>query len=167
MESTAHPNLRLTNEIKREKRVIVDAWNREWKLRHYWLAIVSENKITLDPEIATVIWVAADVWSRQRKRIHDRREKPKAKIYSCLTHRIVKHTMPVLIQKSDRKLSLCKTRNHLWNWFTTDGWNRQHILIHGWQTKSKEKRESSLTHGIGSENCVTTNQKSSAKTKSL
>jgi len=156
MESTAHTNSRLRNEIKRQNRVIVDPRNREWKLRQHWLEIVTYNKVTVDPEIATEIWVAVDVWSRQRQRIHERGEKTIAKIYSCLTHRIVKHTMPVLIQKSDRKLSLCKTRNHLWNWFTADGWNRQRILIYGWRTKSKEKRESSLTYGIVSENCVTT-----------
>jgi hypothetical protein len=104
MESTAHTNSRLTNEIKRQKRVIVDAWNREWKLRHYnWPKIVSENKVTVDLEIATEISVAADIWSRQRQRIHDWREKPIAKIDSCLTHGIVKHTMPVLIHKSTAK----------------------------------------------------------------
>jgi len=29
MESTAHANSRLTNEINRENIVIVDAWNRQ------------------------------------------------------------------------------------------------------------------------------------------
>jgi hypothetical protein len=167
MESTTHTNSRLTNEIKRQNRVIVEPWNREWKLRQHRLEIVSENKVYVDLEIATVIWMAADVWGRQRQRIHERGEKPIAKIYSCLTHGIVKHTMPVLIQKSAAKLSHCRTRNHLWKWLTVDGWNRQRILIHGWRTKSKEKRESSLTYGIASENCVTTDEKSSPKTKSL
>jgi len=29
MESTAHTNSQLTNEINRENKVIVDAWNRQ------------------------------------------------------------------------------------------------------------------------------------------
>jgi len=41
MESTAHTNSRLTNEIKWEKRVTVEARNRQWKLRHYWPEIVT------------------------------------------------------------------------------------------------------------------------------
>jgi len=40
-------------------------------------------------------------------------------------------------------------------------------LIHGGRMKSVEKTESSLMHGITSENLVTTDQKSSAKTESL
>ena len=71
MESTAHANSRLTNEINRQNRAIVDAWNRQWKLRPYWPEIVSENKVTLDIEISTEIWVPADVWSRQCQRIHE------------------------------------------------------------------------------------------------
>jgi hypothetical protein len=54
-----------------------------------------------------------------------------------------------------RKLSHCKMRNHLSNWVTADGWNRQRILIHGWGTKSKDKTGSSLTHGIASETAST------------
>jgi len=50
------------------------------------------------------------------------------------------------------------------NWVTADGWNRQRILIDDGCMKSIEKTESSLTLGIVCENCVTTNQKSSAKT---
>jgi len=42
-----------------------------------------------------------------------------------------------------RKLSHCRTRNHLWNWVMADGWNRQRILIHGWWMKSKDKTGSS------------------------
>jgi len=52
------------------------------------------------------------------------------------------------------------------NWVKGDGWNRQRILIHGWRMKSIEKTESSLTHGIFSENCVTADQKSTANTNS-
>jgi hypothetical protein len=55
MESTAHGNSRLTNEINRENRVIVDAWNRQGKLRHYRPEIVSENRVTVDLEIATEV----------------------------------------------------------------------------------------------------------------
>jgi hypothetical protein len=29
--------------------------------------------VTVDLEIATEVWVTADVWSRQRQRIHERR----------------------------------------------------------------------------------------------
>jgi len=61
MELIAHANSRLTNEINRENGVIGDAWNRQWKLRPYWWEIVSENKVTLDIEISTEIWVTADV----------------------------------------------------------------------------------------------------------
>jgi len=55
MESTANTNSRLTVEINRENRVIVDAWNRHFKLRHYRPEIVSENRVTVDLEIATEI----------------------------------------------------------------------------------------------------------------
>jgi hypothetical protein len=103
MESTAHTNSRLTNEISRENRVIVDAWNRQWKLRPNRPEIVSETKVTGDLEIATKVWVTADVWSRQRQRIHERRIKPIAKIDSYLMHGFVKHTMLVLIHKSSAK----------------------------------------------------------------
>ena len=48
MESTAHTNSRLTNEINRENRVIVDAWNRQWKLRPNRPEIGSETKVTGD-----------------------------------------------------------------------------------------------------------------------
>jgi len=79
MESTANTNSRLTDEINRENRVIVDAWNRQWKLRHYRPEIVSENRVTVNLEIATEVWVTPDVWSRQCQRIHERRIKPIAK----------------------------------------------------------------------------------------
>ena len=55
METTANTNSRLTNDIKRENRVIVDAWNRQRKLRHYRQEIVSENRVTVDLEIATEV----------------------------------------------------------------------------------------------------------------
>jgi len=55
MESTAHTNSLLTYEINRENRVIVDAWNRHCKLRHYRPEIVSENRVTIDLEIANEI----------------------------------------------------------------------------------------------------------------
>ena len=55
MESTANTNSRLMEEINRENRVIVDAWNRHCKLRHYRSEIVSENSVTVDLEIATEI----------------------------------------------------------------------------------------------------------------
>jgi len=103
MESTENTNSRLTDEINREKRVIVDAWNRQWKLRHYRPEIINENRVTVDLEIAPKVWLTADVWSRQRQRIHERRIKPIAKIDSSLRHGIVKHTMPVLIHKSSVK----------------------------------------------------------------
>jgi hypothetical protein len=64
MESTAHTNSLLTYEINRENRVIVDAWNRHCKLRPYRPEIVSENRVTIDLEIANEIWVKTDVWSR-------------------------------------------------------------------------------------------------------
>jgi hypothetical protein len=107
IESTANTNSRLTNEINRENRVIVDAWNRQGKLRHYRQEIVNENWVTVKREI----------------------------IFE--------------------------------NWVKGDGWNRQRILIHGWRMKSIEKTESSLMHGIVSENCVTTDKKSSTKTELL
>jgi hypothetical protein len=103
MESTANTNSRLKDEINRENRVIVDAWNRQWKLRPYRPEIVSKNWVTVDLEITTEVWVTADVWSRQRQRIHEGHIKPIGKIDSCLTHGIVKHTMPVLIHKSSAK----------------------------------------------------------------
>jgi len=108
IEWTANTNSRLTNEIIRENRVIVDAWNRQWKLRHYRPDIVSENSVKVDLEIATEIWVTDDLWSQQRQRIHERRIKPIAKIDSRLTHGIVKHTMPVLMQKSSPKTESLK-----------------------------------------------------------
>jgi len=49
-------------------------------------------------------------------------------------------------------------------WVTADGWNQQRILIPVWSMTSIEKTESSLMHGIVSENYISTNQKSSAKT---
>jgi hypothetical protein len=39
--------------MNRENRVIVDAWNRQRKVRPYEREIVSENKVTLDIEIST------------------------------------------------------------------------------------------------------------------
>ena len=42
------------------------------------------------------------------------------------------------------------------NWVRADEWNRQQILIHDSQKKSVEKKKSSLTVGIVSENFVTT-----------
>jgi len=53
------------------------------------------------------------------------------------------------------------------NWVMLNGWNRQWILIHDFQMKSIEKTQSSLTNGIVCENCVTRDQKSSAKTESM
>jgi hypothetical protein len=131
VESTANTNSRLTSEISRENRVIVDAWNRQWKLRHYWPEIISENRVTVYLEIATEIWVTADVWSRQLQRIHEPRIKPIAKIDSCLTHGIVKHTM-----------SHSRTRNHLWK------------LSHGWRMESTVNSNSRLTIEIMRENRV-------------
>jgi hypothetical protein len=55
MESTTNTNSRLTDEISRENRVIVDAWNRHCKLRHYRPEIVIENSVTVDLEIASEI----------------------------------------------------------------------------------------------------------------
>jgi len=55
MESTANTNTRLTDEINRENRVIVDAWNRHCKPRHYRPEIISENRVTVDLEIVTEI----------------------------------------------------------------------------------------------------------------
>jgi len=99
MELTPNTNSRLTNEINRENRVIVDAWNRLWKLRHYRPEIVSENIVARDLEITTEIWVTTNAWNRQ----HDLRIKSKPKIDSWLTHGIVNHTLPMLIQKSSAK----------------------------------------------------------------
>jgi hypothetical protein len=96
MESTMNTNSRLTHEINRENRVIVDTWNRFWKLQHYLPKIVSENIVAADLEITTEIWVTVDVWNRQ----HDLNIKSIAKIYSWLTHGIVKQTLPMLIQKT-------------------------------------------------------------------
>jgi len=106
IESTANTNSRLTNEINRENRVIVDAWNRHYKLRHYRPEIISENRVTGDLEISTEVWVTADVWSWERQRTHERHIKPIAKIDSCVTHGIVKHTMLILIHKSSSKTEL-------------------------------------------------------------
>ena len=114
MESTANTNSRLMEEINRENRVIVDAWNRHCKLRHYRSEIVSENRVTVDIEIATEVWVTADVWSRQRQRIHVWRIKPIAKIDSCVTHGISNTQCYYLYINYHRKLSHCRTRNHLW-----------------------------------------------------
>jgi hypothetical protein len=55
MESTANTNSRLTDEINRENRVIVDAWNRQCKLRIYRPEIVSKKRVTVDLEIATEV----------------------------------------------------------------------------------------------------------------
>jgi hypothetical protein len=43
------------NEIIIENRIIVDAWNRHCKLHHYRQEIVSENRVTVDLEIATEV----------------------------------------------------------------------------------------------------------------
>ena len=131
MESTANTNSWFTNEINRENRVIVDAWNRQWKLRHSRPEIVSENRVNVDLEITTEIWVTADLWSRQRPRIHERHIKPIAKIDSCLMHGIVKHTM-----------SQSRTSNHLWK------------LSHGWRMESAAHTNSRLTNEINRENRV-------------
>jgi len=143
MESTANTNSRLTDEINRENRVIVDAWNRQWKLRHYRPKIVSENRVNVDLEIATEIWVRADLWSRQRQRIHERRIKPIAKIDSCLRHGIVKHTIwHSRTRNHIWNLSHCRTRNHLWK------------LSHGWRIESTANTNSRLTNEINRENRV-------------
>jgi len=131
MESTTHTNSRLTTEINRENRVIIDAWNRQWKLCHNWPEIISEKRVTVDLEIATEVRVTADLWSQQRQRIHERRIKPIAKIDSCLPHGIVKHTM-----------SHSRTRNHLWK------------LSHGWWMESTAHTNSRLTNEINIENRV-------------
>jgi hypothetical protein len=55
MESTTNTNSRLMEEMNRENRVIVDAWNRHCKLRHYRPEIVSENRVTGDLEFATEV----------------------------------------------------------------------------------------------------------------
>jgi hypothetical protein len=55
MESTANTNTQLMEEINRENRVIVDAWNRHCKPRHYRPEIVRENRVTVNLEIATEI----------------------------------------------------------------------------------------------------------------
>jgi hypothetical protein len=55
MESTAHTNSLLTNEIIIENRSIVHTWNRHCKLRHYRQEIVSENRVTVDLEIANEV----------------------------------------------------------------------------------------------------------------
>jgi hypothetical protein len=136
MESTANTNSRLIDEINRENRVIVDAWNRQWKLRPYRPEIVSKNRVTVDLEIATEVWVTADVWSRQRQRMHERRIKPIGKIDSCLTHGIVKHTMQCWSINRQRKLSHCRTRNHLWK------------LNHGWRIESTANTNSRLMNEI-------------------
>ena len=161
MESTTNTNPRFTNEINNEKRVVADAWNRQWKLRHYWPEIVSENIIAGELEITTEIWVTADVWNRR----HDICMKFIAKIDSWLTHGIVKNTMTNTDSEIVNHNSVTVEREiNFENWVTADRWNQQRILIHDSQLKSIEKKESSLTHGIVSENCVTTDQKSSAKT---
>jgi len=108
IEWTANTNSRSTNEIIRENRVIVDAWNRQCKLCPNRPEIVSEKKVTGDLEIATEVWVTPDVWSRQRQRIHERRIKPIAKIDSCLTRGIVKPTMRVLMHKLSPKAESLK-----------------------------------------------------------
>jgi hypothetical protein len=108
--------------------------------------MVSKNRVTVDLEIATEVWVTADVWSRQRQRIHERRIKPIGKIDSCLTHGIVKHTMPVLSQS--------RTRNHLWK------------LNHGWRMEWTAHTNSRLTNEINIENRVNWRMKSLVKTAS-
>jgi len=131
------------NEIIIENRIIVDAWNRHCKLHHYRQEIVSENRVTVDLEIATEVWVTADVWSRQRQRIHERRIKPIAKIDSSLTHGFVKHTM-----------SHSRTRNHLWK------------LSHDWRMELTAHTNSRLTNEINIENRVNWRMKSLVKTVS-
>jgi hypothetical protein len=85
----------------------------------------------------------ADVWSRQRQRIHERRIKPIAKIDSSLTHGFVKHTM-----------SHSRTRNHLWK------------LSHGWRMEWTAHTNSWLMNEINRENRVIWRMKSLVKTAS-
>jgi len=71
-------------------------------------------------------------------------DQKKYKLESCLTHGIVNYYL-----------------------VTDDAWNRQRKQIHSWRMKSAEKTESFLMHGIISENYVSADQKSSAKTEWL
>jgi len=131
------------DEIIRKNSVIVDAWNRQWKLRHYRPEIVRENRVNVDLEIASEIWVAADLWSRQRQRIHEGRIKPLAKIDSCLMHGIVKHTM-----------SHSRTRNHLWKLSHYRTRNNIWKSSQGWRMESAANTNSRVTNEINRENIV-------------
>jgi hypothetical protein len=75
MESTPNTNSRLTHEINKENRVIIDAWNHRLNCVPPSQKL-SENKVGADIEITTEILVTADVWNRQ----HDLRVKLIAKI---------------------------------------------------------------------------------------
>ena len=132
MESTTNTNQWFANEINREKRVIVDAWNHHWKLCHYWPLIVGEKIIAGELEIITEIWVTADVWNRQ----HDLCVKSIAKIDSWLTHGIVKNTKPMLSRNRHRRLGRSRTRNQLWK------------LCHCWWMKSTTNTNPRFTNEI-------------------
>jgi hypothetical protein len=139
MESTVNTNSRLTNEINRKNRVIVDAWNRLWKLRHWRPEIVSENIVGADLEITTEIWVTTDVWNRQ----HDLAIKSIEKIEWWLSMELSNTLCQCWSRNRHQKLSHCRTRNHLWK------------LSHGWWMESTANTNSRLTNEIKSENWVT------------
>jgi hypothetical protein len=119
-------NSRMKKEINRVNRVIVEAWNRHLFLRHNWLEIVSEKIVHIDFEIATEIWVTADVWNRQ----HDLCIKSKPKIDSWLTHGIVNHTPNADPEIISENWVTIEREIIFENWVTADWWNRHRILIH-------------------------------------
>jgi len=144
MELTANNNSRFTYEINRENRFIIDAWNRLWKLRHYWPEIVSENIVAV---ALNRNWNLSDSWcmestARPTHQI-DRKNRFMAIAWNCQTH--YANTDSEIVNENwftvEREINFE-------NWVTADGWNRQRILIHDWCMKSIKKTESSLTHGI-------------------
>jgi hypothetical protein len=159
MESTAHTNSRLTNEINWENRVIVDAWNRQWKLRRNRPEIVSEKEW-----LVTLKWPLKYEWQltygvdsvKEFTATHKTYSKNRFMFDAWNRQTHYASADPWIVSENwvtvEREIIFE-------NWVKADGCNRQRILIHGWRMISKEKTESSLTHGIVSENCVPTDKK--------
>ena len=151
MESTANTNSRLTKEINRKNKVIVDAWNRLWKLRHYRPEIVSKNRVT------------ADWWNRQRPLIHDWRMKSIEKTESSLTHGIASETASLLTINLQRKHSRWRPWNHNWN--LSDSRRVESTARPSHHIESKNRLM--IKYGIVKHTLAMLIHKSSPKTKSL
>jgi hypothetical protein len=192
MESSNTLWVTIEREIIFENWVTADWWNRQRILIHGWRmksiektesslthGIVSENCIATDPKssaktewLVTLKWPLKYEWQltygvdsvNEFTATHKTYSKNRFMFDAWNRQTHYASVDPSIVSENwvtvEREIIFE-------NWVKADGWNRQRILIHGWRMISKEKTESSLTHGIVSENCVTTDKKSSAKKELL